>query len=98
MFGPTLDWVLAAVMGIMSVLLLVGKGDFMLKTSDVKAKKRTKEEHLRYSRMMGLFVAILAADELLVAMFPDNSMILIMCPIVALVDVLVIAAFAKKYF
>ena len=98
MFGTTLDWIFAAAMGIMSVLLLLGKGDFMLKSSNEKTKKRTKEEHLRYSRMMGIFTAILAVDELVAAMFPDNSVILIMCPIVALVDVLVIAVFAKKYF
>lgn len=74
MFTDTFDWILAAVLAVVSVVLFMGKGDFLLNAfSNNKAvqeqKKWSEEKRLKYYRVMGGFTACLAFAELLMALF-----------------------------
>ncbi len=94
MFGPVFDWTVAAVLIVVSILLFVGKGDFFLGES---LKKRKKEEQIKYSRAMGIFTLYLAIIEIIIALTPDNTIVLMAGILAALVGLGVIGTYAKKH-
>ena len=63
----------------------------------VENKKRTEEEKLRYSRAMGVFVGVLALAELILALFPNNSLVLMINIGIVVVDLIAIGTFTKKH-
>ena len=101
MLGQTFDTILAAGLGILAAVLLLGKGEKVLKLLNggrmVENKKRTEEEKLRYSRAMGVFVGVLALAELILALFPNNSLVLMINIGIVVVDLIAIGTFTKKY-
>lgn len=100
MFGPMLDWILAAVLGVVTVVLLMGKGDSILKAVNGKRgrdKKKSDEDKKKYSRAMGIFTGVLALDEVVVALFPDNPWVIWGSILVAVGAIIGIGQFTKKF-
>lgn len=101
MLGQTFDTILAVGLGILAAVLLLGKGEKVLKLLNggrmVENKKRTEEEKLRYSRAMGVFVGVLALAELILALFPNNNLVLMINIGIVVVDLVAIGTFTKKY-
>ena len=101
MLGQTFDTILAVGLGILAAVLLLGKGEKVLKLLNggrmVENKKRTEEEKLRYSRAMGVFVGVLALAALILALFPNNSLVLMINIGIVVVDLIAIGTFTKKY-
>lgn len=101
MLGQTFDAILAAGLGILAAVLLLGKGEKVLKLLNggrmIENKKRTEEEKLRYSRAMGVFVGVLALAELILALFPNNNLVLMINIGIVVVDLIAIGTFTKKY-
>ena len=101
MLGQTFDTILAVGLGILAAVLLLGKGEKVLKLLNggrmVENKKRTEEEKLRYSRAMGVFVGVLALAELILALFPNNSLVLMINIAIVVVDLIAIGKIKKKY-
>ena len=101
MLGQTFDTILAVGLGILAAVLLLGKGEKVLKLLNggrmVENKKRTEEEKLRYSRAMGVFVGVLALAELILALFPNNNLVLMINIGIVVVDLIAIGTFTKKY-
>lgn len=101
MLGQTFDTILAVGLGILASVLLLGKGEKVLKLLNggrmVENKKRTEEEKLRYSRAMGVFVGVLALAELILALFPNNNLVLMINIGIVVVDLIAIGTFTKKY-
>lgn len=101
MFGPMFDWCFAAVLGVMSVMLLLGKGEFFLGTMNGNGKgvtkKKSEEERLKYSRAMGIFIGVLALDEVMAALFPNNQIVSIANIMIAVAALVVIGNYAMKH-
>ena len=101
MLGQTFDAILAAGLGILAAVLLLGKGEKVLKLLNggrmIENKKRTEEEKLRYSRAMGVFVGVLALAELILALFPNNNLVLMINIGIVVVDLIAIGTYTKKY-
>lgn len=94
------DWILAGVLAVLSVILLIGKGDAILRVINGKrkvSKHRTEGEKITYSRAMGVFVGILALDEVMVAMFPKNQYIMFMSVLIAIAAIVGMGNYAKKF-
>ena len=94
MFGPIFDWTVAAVLGVVTLLLFIGKGEFFLGES---IKKKEPEERLKYSRVMGLFTFYLAVIEVIIAVFPDNIFVMGIGILAALAGLGMIGMYAKKH-
>ncbi len=98
--GSIFDWILVTILATISVVLLLGKGDMILNAlngnNPRRAKKRSEEEKKRFSRAMGVFVAVLALDELLIVFFADLQWVMFLCLVIAVVDLVVIGRFIKK--
>lgn len=94
MFGPMFDWTVAAVLGVITLLLFIGKGDFFLGES---VKKKETEERLKYSRAMGCFTMYLAVIEVIIAVFPDNGIVMMVGILAAIAGLGMIGAYAKKH-
>lgn len=101
MFGPEFDWILAGVLGVLTVILFMGKGDFILKTLNgnrrTPNKKKTEEEKKKYSQAMGIFTGVLALDEVMVALFQDNPWVIWLSLAIAAAAILGIGSYAKKH-
>lgn len=101
MLGQTFDTILAVGLGILAAVLLWGKGEKVLKLLNggrmIENKKRTEEEKLRYSRAMGVFVGVLALAELILALFPNNNLVLMINIGIVVADLVAIGTFTKKY-
>lgn len=101
MLGQTFDTILAVGLGILAAVLLLGKGEKVLKLLNggrmIENKKRTEEEKLRYSRAMGVFVGVLALAELILALFPNNNLVLMINIGIVVVDLIAIGTYTKKY-
>ncbi|MBS6194739.1 MAG: DUF3784 domain-containing protein [Clostridiales bacterium] len=101
MFGPMFDWILAAILGVLSIVLLAGKGDAVLKKINgnrrVANRKMSEKDKIKYSRAMGVFTGVLALDEVFVALFPNNRMVLTVNIIVAVIALIAIGNYGKKY-
>lgn len=73
MFSESFDWILAVVLAVVSVLLLIGKGDFFLDAfngnKENPRKKWPPEKKMKFSRVMGIFTGCLAVSELFMALF-----------------------------
>lgn len=99
--GSVFDWVLATVLATVSVVLLLGKGDMILYamngSNQKKAKKKTEEEKKKFSRAMGIFVAVLAADEVLIAFFSETPWMMVICLLIAVIDLVLIGRYIKKH-
>ena len=98
--GSIFDWILVTILATISVVLLLGKGDMILNAlngnNPRRAKKRSEEEKKRFSRAMGVFVVVLALDELLIVFFADLQWVMFLCLVIAVVDLVVIGRFIKK--
>lgn len=101
MLGQTFDTILAVGLGVLAAVLLLGKGEKVLKLLNggrmIENKKRTEEEKLRYSRAMGVFVGVLALAELILALFPNNNLVLMINIGIVVVDLIAIGTYTKKY-
>lgn len=100
MFGSMFDWILAAILGVVSVVLLLGKGDVILKTMNGKRgrdKNKSDADKKKYSRAMGIFTGVLALDEVVVALYPDNQWVIWGSILVAIGAIIGIGQFAKKF-
>lgn len=75
MFTPEFDWMLAAVLFVVSVVIWMGKGDVVMKlvshkeSPTAKKKKKTEEEQKMYNRAMAVFLFVLAVSEVIAALF-----------------------------
>lgn len=99
MFGGAFDWIMAVICVVCAVLLLSGHGDGLMKmfgsTSSQQLsmkveKKRTKEQELRYQRVIGLYCAVLAVCEVVLALFGEKSRIVPLSTIVVAIIGLVL--------
>lgn len=80
--SSTFEWVMAAICIVCAVLLISGNGDGLMKIfggendprrSMTVQKKRSKEEEKRYQKVLGVFCVILAACEIVLALFGSAS-------------------------
>ena len=94
MFGPMFDWTVAAVLIVITVLLFIGKGDFVLGES---VKKKGVEDKKKYERVMGCFTLFLALIEVIFALTPDNTFILMVGILAALAALICVGNYAKKH-
>lgn len=101
MFGPIFDGVFAAILIILTIIFLMGKGEKILQffngNRKLQNKKRTEEEKKQYSRVMGIFTGILAVSEILVALYPDNRIIIILSLGIVIADLVAVGIYSKKY-
>lgn len=101
MFGPIFDGILAGILGILTVILLMGKGENILKflngSRRVENKKRTEKDKKQYSRVMGVFTGVLALTEVLVALYPDNQWVIILSLAIVVADLVAVGIYTKKY-
>ena len=100
MFGPMFDGILAAILGVLTVILLMGKGEKILELFNgnrLQKKKRTEEEKKQYSRVMGVFTGILALSEVLLALFPESSLVVFLSLGLVLMDLVLVGIYSKKY-
>ena len=96
MTGSIFDWVLAAVLATISVILLLGKGEFILKGRR-KEKRWGDKEKKRYSRAMGVFVGVLAIDEVIIALYSDNQWMMLVCLLIAVGALVGMGKFSRNY-
>lgn len=100
MFGPMFDGILAAILGVLTVILLMGKGEKILELFNgnrLQKKKRTEEEKKQYSRVMGVFTGILALSEVLLALFPESSLVVFFSLGLVIMDLVLVGIYSKKY-
>lgn len=100
MFGPMFDGILAAILGVLTVILLMGKGEKILEFFNgnrLQKKKRTEEEKKQYSRVMGVFTGILALSEVLLALFPESSLVVFLSLGLVIMDLVLVGIYSKKY-
>lgn len=100
MFGPMFDGILAAILGVLTIILLMGKGEKILELFNGnrgQKKKRTEEEKIQYSRAMGVFTGILALSEVLLALFPGSSWVVFLSLGIVIIDLILVGMYAKKY-
>ena len=100
MFGPMFDGILAAILGVLTVILLMGKGEKILELFNgnrLQKKKRTEEEKKQYSRVMGVFTGILALSEVLLALFPESSLVVFLSLGLVIMDLVLVGIYSKKY-
>lgn len=100
MLGSIFDWVLAAVLATISVILLLGKGDFILKAVNGgrrKEKRWGEKEKKKYSRAMGVFVGVLAIDEVIIALYSENQWVMLLCLVIAVCALVGMGKFSKSY-
>ena len=100
MFGPMFDGILAAILGVLTVILLMGKGEKILELFNgnrLQKKKRTEEEKKQYSRVMGVFTGILALSEVLLALFPESSLVVFLSLGLVIMDLVLVGVYSKKY-
>ena len=100
MFGPMFDGILAAILGVLTVILLMGKGENILELFNgnrLQKKKRTEEEKKQYSRVMGVFTGILALSEVLLALFPESSLVVFLSLGLVIMDLVLVGIYSKKY-
>ena len=65
MFGREFEIIICIALAVVTALLFLGKGDFMLKTKDEAVKKkRTPQEQLKFSRGLSCFTGIWLLAEL----------------------------------
>jgi hypothetical protein len=64
MFSREFEVIICIALAVVTGLLFFGKGDFMLKTKDDSAKKRTPEEQLKFSKGLSAFTAMWLVAEL----------------------------------
>ena len=72
MLTPTFSWIIAAFSGVVGVLLLAGKGTGILNALSSKSQreeKKTPEQQKAQEIGIGIFLLILCADEILMALF-----------------------------
>lgn len=108
MIGGAFDWIMAVICFVCAVLLISGHGDGLMKMfgsassqelSMKVEKKRTKEEELRYQRIIGIYCAILGVCEVVLAMFGTvNRMIPIISMIVGVGGLVGIVMYMKRNF
>lgn len=101
------DWIMAAICAVCAVLLLSGHGDGLMKMfgstpnpqqSMKVEKKRTKEEELRYQRVIGAYCAVLAVCEVVLAAFGDvNRIIPIVTIVIGIAGLVLITLYMKKF-
>ena len=100
MFGPMFDGILAAILGVLTVILLMVKGEKILELFNgnrLQKKKRTEEEKKQYSRVMGVFTGILALSEVLLALFPESSLVVFLSLGLVIMDLVLVGIYSKKY-
>lgn len=101
MFGQIFDAILAVILGILTVILLMGKGETILRIFNgsrrVQNKKRTEKEKKQYSRVMGAFTGVLALSEAVVALYPDNQWMIMLSLVVVVADIAAVGVYAKKF-
>ena len=100
MTGSIFDWVLAAVLATISVILLLGKGEFILKAINGGRRKEKRcgdKEKKRYSRAMGVFVGVLAIDEVIIALYSDNQWMMLVCLLIAVGALVGMGKFSRNY-
>lgn len=105
MFGGAFDWIMALICAVCAVLLLSGHGDGLMKmfgsTSSQQSmkveRKKTKEEELRYQRMIGLYCLVLTVCEVVLALFGEvNRMIPLATILVAIAGLVAIVMYMKR--
>ena len=105
MFGSTFDWVFAAILAILAVVFFLGKGGGVLRAFSGKnndmlvTKKRTPEEEMRYQRAFGWFMLVMAAGEVLMALWGSVYLwVPIVSIIVVIVGIIVLVRYLRKNF
>lgn len=107
MFGGAFDWIMALICAVCAVLLLSGHGDGLMKmfgsTSSQQSmkveRKKTKEEELRYQRVIGIYCLILTACEVVLALYGDmHRAVPIVTILVAIVGLVGIVMYMKRNF
>ncbi len=107
MIGNMFDWIMAVICIICAALLLSGHGDGLMKmfgsTSSQNSmkveKKRSKEEELRYQRIIGAYCALLAVCEIVLALFgSDNRIIPVILIIAAVAGLAGIVIYMRRKF
>jgi len=74
MFSQEFEVIMCIALVVITVLLFLGKGDFMLQTKDDKAKKkRTPEEQLKFSRGLSIFTGIWLLAQLGMMFFGEQA-------------------------
>ncbi|MDO4616515.1 MAG: DUF3784 domain-containing protein [Lachnospiraceae bacterium] len=89
MTGSAFDWIMAVICIVCAALLLSGHGDGLMRmfgsassqNSMKVEKKRTREEELRYQRIIGAYCAVLAVCEIVLALYGSVSR---MVPIISM--------------
>lgn len=104
----TFDWIMAVVCIVCAVLLLSGHGDGLMKMfgsassqqmSMKVEKKRTKEEELQYQRVIGIYCALLAVCEVVLALFGSaNRMVPILSIAVGIGGLVAVVAYLRRKF
>ncbi len=108
MVSGAFDWIMAVICIVCAVLLLSGHGDGLMKMfgsassqqlSMKVEKKRTREEELRYQRIIGAYCAVLAVCEIVLAMFGSvNRWIPILAIAVGLGGLIGVVAYTRRKF
>ncbi len=105
MTNSTFDWIMAAICIVCAVLLLSGHGDGLMemfgstsRQNSMKVeKKKSKEEKLKYQRAIGAYCALLAACEIVLALFGDAGKIIPIAAIaVAVIGIIIVTIYIRR--
>lgn len=105
MFGGAFDWIMALICAVCAALLLSGHGDGLMKMfgttssrpSMTVERKKTREEELRYQRVIGVYCLILTVCEVVLALFGStHRAVPIITIIVAIAGLVGIVQYMKR--
>lgn len=95
MFSKEFEIVLIAGLAIITVLLFLGRGDFMLKTKQ-EQKKKSPEEQKKFSRGISFFTGFWMVAELILFLFGDQKWVNISYLVAVLIALAGLIFYCKK--
>ncbi|MCC6094357.1 MAG: DUF3784 domain-containing protein [Eubacterium sp.] len=100
MFTSTFDWFLAGIFFLLAIVFFAGKGQGILDAFSGKYREKKKlspENQLRYQRAVGVFLIVLSAVEVFMALL-ENQIMGIISIVVTVVDLIAIITYVRKLY
>lgn len=95
MFSTEFEIILIVLLAGVTLLLLLGHGDFILKTKNEKVK-RSPQEQKKFGRQIACFTGIWMVAEILLMLFGSQQWVTIVYIVVVLATMVGLVVFCKK--
>ena len=100
MFNSTFDWFLAGILFLLAIVFFAGKGQGILDALSGKYRDKRKlspENRLRYQRAVGVFLIILSAVEVFMALI-ETPIMGIISIVVTVADMIGIVIYLRRLY